>query len=730
MKKIIYKTIIALILLIFLTILYLSTVGVKTDKFNSRIVSQIKNIEPNVDLKIKDVSAKLNLFDLTINAKTFGTDLIYKDKTIKIESIKSKISLKSIINNQFAISEIFISTKLLPIKDLINFIRLFNNNTKLFIAEQFLKKGNIIADLKLEFDKIGKVKNNYEVSGFVRDGQVSLLKKSKISKVDFIFQITDKEFKINDVQLLLNNKKFTIPDLIVLKKNNEFLVSGNFNNRNLNLKNKDLKNFINSEFLKKNLKEVIFDSNSDFNFKIDKNFKFKNFDIKSNINLNYLKLNNFLKLKDNLPNIHNDITLKNHNVKLEFSKNNLNIIGSGNIFLQKEPDIFQYNFKKNKKESIFDITFRISKNPFVIDLLNYAKDEKSILTLLMKGKQNKNNIFFNEILLAEKKNTLSIKNLSLSNNYKINDIENIKLDYIDKENIDNKVRVLKDNDNYKIIGNSLNIDKIVSELLDSKNDSKKEFFNKNLKVFFDIKRIYLDKTNSANNLRGFLSIDNNEITELNLESEFTNKKDIKFTIKTNDNGEKITTLFSNDAKPLVDRYKFIKGFSEGVLDFYTTKKNNESKSTLKVYDFKLKELPALTKILTLASLQGIADLLSGEGIRFNEFEMNFTTKKNLMTIDEIYAIGPAISILMEGYIEKDNLISLRGTLVPATTINKTISSIPLLGDILVGKKTGEGVFGVSFKIKGPPKDLQTTVNPIKTLTPRFITRTLEKIKKN
>ena len=41
---------------------------------------------------------------------------------------------------------------------------------------------------------------------------------------------------------------------------------------------------------------------------------------------------------------------------------------------------------------------------------------------------------------------------------------------------------------------------------------------------------------------------------------------------------------------------------------------------------------------------------------------------------------------MDGYIEKDKLISLRGTLVPATTINKFIGSIPILGDILVGKK--------------------------------------------
>ena len=139
-------------------------------------------------------------------------------------------------------------------------------------------------------------------------------------------------------------------------------------------------------------------------------------------------------------------------------------------------------------------------------------------------------------------------------------------------------------------------------------------------------------------------------------------------------------------------------------------------------------MPALAKILTLASLQGIADLLTGEGIRFTDFEMKYTSQNNIIQIEELYAIGPAISILMSGYIEKNKLVSLRGTLVPATTINRTISSIPLLGDILVGKKIGEGVFGVSFKIKGPPKNLKTTVNPIKTLTPRFITRTLEKIK--
>jgi hypothetical protein len=220
------------------------------------------------------------------------------------------------------------------------------------------------------------------------------------------------------------------------------------------------------------------------------------------------------------------------------------------------------------------------------------------------------------------------------------------------------------------------------------------------------------------------------MNDLNLESFFLNDKKINLSIKTNKNLETITKLFSAYPKPLIERYDFIRGFEEGYLDFYSLKKNGISNSVLIIDNFKVKEVPVFAKLLSLASLQGMADLLTGEGIRFTDFEMIFSNQKNLTTIEEMYAIGPAVSILMDGYIESKKLVSLRGTLVPATTINRSIASIPYLGKILVGDKTGEGVFGVSFKIKGSPKDLKTSVNPIKTLTPRFITRTLEKIKKN
>ena len=257
----------------------------------------------------------------------------------------------------------------------------------------------------------------------------------------------------------------------------------------------------------------------------------------------------------------------------------------------------------------------------------------------------------------------------------------------------------------------------------------KKIFSKNFKLNINIKEAFLDKDHPIEDLDGYLTFNDSEVIDANLVGDFSDNQRINFTIRSTSN-EKITTLYSDLAKPFVNRYKFIKGFEEGNLDFHSIKQNNVSNSKLIIDNFKVQEVPALAKLLTLASLQGIADLLTGEGIRFTDFEMKFSNKNDLMRIEELYAIGPAISLLMEGYIESDDLVSLRGTMVPATTINRTISSIPLLGDILVGKKVGEGVFGVSFKIKGPPNKLKTTVNPVKTLTPRFITRTLEKIKKN
>ena len=728
MIKIVYRLFISLTLIIALIVIYLSIIGVKTDKFNNQITSKVREINSNLDLKLNQVNIKLNPLSFTVDLKTLGTDLSYQDNIIQLENLKSQISLKSIFKNEFAISELAISTKSIALKDLIILVKEVKNYQQLFIANEIIDNGYIVADLKFEFNEVGNIKDNFIIKGLVNNAELTLSNK-KVTKLNFIFQANNKELNLEDLTFLLNNKSLNIPKLNAKKNDDNFLVTGIVKNKDLNFEKNDIKKFLDNELINKNLNNLSFNSESNFKFNIDNNLKIKNLDIQASVNVNKLDIDNFIGDNSILPNIKKNLVFENQQIKINYNKSKIEITGSGNIFIQNNLDVINYQITNIQDNYLFNLDFEIEDNPLILNFINFEKDVESSLSLKLKGALKKDKLKFDHIILTEDKNIISIENLQLSKDFKIEELETINLNFEDKSKLKNELKLKKDKNVYVISGASFNADHLITELLKSNEDNKKKFFSKNFELKINVEKVYLDVNNKIDNLKGKIILSNNEVVNLNLESDFSNNKKITFTIRDN-NGEKITTLFSDEAKPLVDRYKFIKGFTEGKLDFYSSKKNNESKSNLKIYDFKLKELPALTKILSLASLQGIADLLSGEGIRFSEFEMNFDNKADLMTINEIYAIGPAISILMEGYVEKDNLVSLRGTLVPATTINKTIGSIPLIGNILVGQKVGEGVFGVSFKIKGPPKDLETTVNPIKTLTPRFITRTLEKIKKN
>ena len=214
---------------------------------------------------------------------------------------------------------------------------------------------------------------------------------------------------------------------------------------------------------------------------------------------------------------------------------------------------------------------------------------------------------------------------------------------------------------------------------------------------------------------------------------FRSSKDkyLDISLKKDPNNKKILEIYSDVPKALLADYKFFEGLKDGKLFFNSVIDEEDSVSKISIENFKVVKAPAFATLLTLADLGGIADLLSGEGMSFDILEISLNENKDVTKIEEILALGSSISVIMDGYTEKKTgLISLSGTLVPAKTLNSLVSKIPVVGNILVGDKVGEGVFGVSFKMKGLPGDVKTTVNPVKTLTPRFITRALEKMKKN
>ena len=431
----------------------------------------------------------------------------------------------------------------------------------------------------------------------------------------------------------------------------------------------------------------------------------------------------FIKLTNNKINLNLDGNPKN----IKEAKFKIN--GNSNIIIDDKNDQISYEILQEDGIKKINTNIGLINNQINIDLFNFTSKKNLDGFIKLDFEILKDKIFkFKEINLVNGNNRLISNNLKLNNKLELIDLESANLEFKNNHGLNNKIQILKTKNNFIIKGELLDGTSIINKFLNEDNDKVNILKGKNTKINVKIKKLYLNKKDYVNNLDGKITLRKGEIFDLDFLSYFPNKEALIFNIKLNSEGNKVTTLTTNFPKPLVSRYKFIQGFEEGVLDLQTISQNEISDSTLVIDNFKVKKIPVLAKILTLASLQGIADLLTGEGIRFTDFEMKSSKVNNLTTIEEIYAIGPAISLMMEGYIEKDQVVSLRGTLVPATTINRTISSIPLIGDILVGKKVGEGVFGVSFKIKGHPNNLKTTVNPIKTLTPRFITRTLEKIK--
>ncbi len=712
-----------------LSIVYLSIFGLETEKFNKQIKNKIYQSNKDLDIELKKIRLTLDPLNFKINAKTIGPKIFFKKKKIPLEYIKTQISLSSILKNKIISSKLEFSTRSIKLKDLITFFRSLTGKSELFLLEKSIKNGKVIANVELNLDENGKIKKDYKISADFKEGKIKFLKDYNFENINFSLKAYKNTFDFRDIKFRNSKINFFSNDLKIIHRKDNFFVEGDINNEKVIL-NSDLFKLLNIETKNLNFTNTNFDSQNKFSFIINKRFKIKDYKINSKIKLSHFRIKEQKFLKPFFPNLGKSIFLKDHQIELNYKNKILGLKSSGKIKFENEFEDIEFNLTKINDNFDFDTQINLQKTSFVIDFLNFKKNLQSKVEIKISGDLNKNtNLNLKKISVIEEDNKITLHNLFLDKNNQIKEVRKIDLDYFDSEGKRNIILINKVNkNNYQVKGQTFNANSLISDLLKDK-DKKIKIFKNNLKIKINLNQVFIDGESIINDLNGLLEIKNNEIVEAKISALFMDKNSLKFTISSNQN-EKITTFVSSKAKPFVKRYKFIKGFEGGNLNFSSLKIDGISNSTLIIDNFKIQEIPVLAKLLSLASLQGIADLLTGEGIRFSDFEMRFTNNKKLMTINELYAIGPSISILMEGYVQSKELISLRGTLVPASTINRTIASIPVIGDLLIGKKVGEGVFGVSFKIKGPPNNLETTVNPVKTLTPRFITRTLEKIKKN
>ena len=100
MKNKTLKNLVILLSLIVILMVYLSTVGIETDKFNNQIKKRISLINKKIDIDLKKIKLTLDPFKLKIYATTVDTTLYYSKRPLALESIKTQVSLRSLIKNK------------------------------------------------------------------------------------------------------------------------------------------------------------------------------------------------------------------------------------------------------------------------------------------------------------------------------------------------------------------------------------------------------------------------------------------------------------------------------------------------------------------------------------------------------------------------------------------------------------------------------------------------------
>jgi len=512
----------------------------------------------------------------------------------------------------------------------------------------------------------------------------------------------------------LTQKKLVIKKIILATKYIDFNKIKSLLNKT-DLKEENFKNVKSARLQIKDLK-----------LEFDENFKLKdNYSVSGDINTADIKISDEYEISNLITNfLYEKKSLYLNEISWNFndSKNTEREFFNGELNLKQT---YTGNYD-------VDLRFKVKNDSSLpkIAIMNYSFGKGSVSEVNTKFSINKNkSIFFKNLKIENRDNEFKVKDLHLDKDYNLINFKEIHVKTSIDNNINNEFKIIN-KDKISIKGKVFDAKMLIKEL--SKDSKKNKFFkgiSKDIKI--DFNKILKGAKFPIKNFSLVGKINKGEFEKILAKSDLSDSKYLDISLKKQKKTDsKILEVYSDIAVPLLNDYKFFQGLEGGNLIYVSKFNKKNSSNVLTINNFKLNKAPALAKLLTLADLKGLTDTLKGDGIAFDTLAIKYESNPEKMDIKEIFMIGPSISILIEGYVEKKSgLISLRGTLVPAKTLNTIISKIPLVGNILVGSKIGEGVFGISFKIKGLPNDLKTTVNPVKTLTPRFITRALEAVKK-
>ena len=224
MTKKIIKILAVLSTLIIILCIYLVVFGLETTRFNSLINKEVKNQNNRLSIDLKKVKLHLNLKNFSLKVKTNDPILIIdKDKKILLKEISSNIKITSYFQNKFLLSKITIITSDNEIKKYLDLYSLFERTPQVILLNQFVKKGNLKFKVNINFNKNGKIKDNYQIEGEAKNIDFNILKFQKIKNLNFNFDIKKNIYNFKEIFLNFEGVKFYSDNISVSKEKKNFI---------------------------------------------------------------------------------------------------------------------------------------------------------------------------------------------------------------------------------------------------------------------------------------------------------------------------------------------------------------------------------------------------------------------------------------------------------------------------------------------------------------------------
>ena len=108
MRKIILTSTFSAIVLFVGLIIFFSTIGIKTNKFNNLINQKVNEINSNIKLNLKDVNFKLNISKFEFEVITLDPTISINKKKIDLERINFDLNILWYLKNENSTSRISI----------------------------------------------------------------------------------------------------------------------------------------------------------------------------------------------------------------------------------------------------------------------------------------------------------------------------------------------------------------------------------------------------------------------------------------------------------------------------------------------------------------------------------------------------------------------------------------------------------------------------------------------